>query len=531
MMRGRWLPLLLVLTPGVFSGWGVLFGPQCALWGSSIVIKCSYDYAWGHIVKSVTWSKRMLVNGKWQKVALPDESAKYEYTGNYRGNCDLKIKNIQFTDEGSYYFSFTTTLSRWSSQNDAQLSVRDLTAVLEPSTVTEGERVSLTCRSGCPSSSGQVWFKDGKPFSGSNFRASRESSGRYHCALSSVEGATSVSVELNVLYAPLNVVLRKISTEDTVKGSSVTLSCSSDANPPVSPDGYSMYKDNHWISFGPSLTIPVLEPRHSGRYHCQAWNNVSRAGEATMASADVDLDVKFSPVNVTVSVDPVTVEEGSGVNLTCRSEANPPATRYTWYKQTSSPESVPLVQVGSGPMLALPSEEASLLGHYLCRAGNHLGERNSTLVRLSMSLRASDQQTIFILAGIGVGLLILTVLLFWYKQRSNTKHNSRHNTDVNSSSFTVDESHSNDYVNIYANVTSAGQKQSDQPRAQEPGPHRKTRHDSSYEADITYTTVNFKPRSSRYAQGRNVQRTPQQPLAKTPDDHSVIYSTVGKPAH
>ncbi|XP_053738027.1 B-cell receptor CD22-like [Synchiropus splendidus] len=528
MMRGRWLPLLLVLTPGVFSGWGVLFGPQCALRGSSIVIKCSYNYPWGHIVKSVTWSKRMFLNGKWQKVALPVEPGKYEYAGNYEGNCDLKIKNIQYTDTGSYYFSFKTYRDQWSSQNDAQLSVSYLTiltAVLEPSTVTEGERVSLTCRSGCPSSSGQVWFKDGKPFSGSNFRASRESSGRYHCALSSVEGAKSASVELNVLYTPVNVVLRKISTEDTVKGSSMTLSCSSDANPPVSPDGYSMYKDNHWISSGPSLTIPVLELRHSGRYHCRAWNSVSRAGEATVASADVDLDVKFSPVNVSVSVDPVIVEEGSGVNLTCSSEANPPATRYTWYKQTSSPESVPLVQVGSGSTLNLPSVKASLLGHYLCRAGNHLGERNSNLVRLSMSSRASGHQTVFILTGIGVVLLILTVLLFWYKLKGKAKNNSRHNTDVNSSSFTVDDSHSNDYVN----VTSAGQKQSDQPGAQEPGPHRKTRRDSSYEADITYTTVNFKPRSSRYAQGRNVQRTPQQPLAKTPD--AVIYSTVGKPAH
>ncbi|KAM9797884.1 sialic acid-binding Ig-like lectin 10 [Neosynchiropus ocellatus] len=248
---------------GVVSGWGVWYGPQCAVSGSTTIIKCSYDYPKTHSVISVAWSKRMFVNGVWQKVALTLESGKYEYAGNYKGNCNLKIKNIQYSDQGRYYFSFTTNIDRWSSPTAAYLSV--------------------SC---------EFWFKDGKPFSDINFRASRESGGLYHCALSSVEGATSPSVKLNVLYAPVNVVLRMISTEDTVNGSSVTLRCSSDANPPVRPGGYSMYKDEHWISSEQSLTIPVLEPGHSGRYRCRARNNVSPAGEATMASADVDLDVK-----------------------------------------------------------------------------------------------------------------------------------------------------------------------------------------------------------------------------------------------
>ncbi|XP_053736242.1 B-cell receptor CD22-like [Synchiropus splendidus] len=373
MMRGRWLPLLLVLTPGVVSDWGVSYGSQCAVRGSSIVIKCSYDYAPGDIVTSVEWFKGL--RHTLRKVALPLGSGKYEYAGNYEGNCDLKIRNIRYTDEGSYFFSFSTTVNRRSSPHSSHLSVTDLTAVLEPSTVTEGERVSLTCRSGCPSSSGQVWFKDGKPFSGSNFRASRESSGRYHCALSSVEGATSVSVELNVLYAPLNVVLRKVSTEDTVKGSSVTLSCSSDANPPVSLDGYSMYKDNHWISSGPSLTIPVLELRHSGRYHCRAWNNVSREGEATVASADVDLDVKYTPVNVVLrKISTEDTVKGSSVTLSCSSDANPPVSPdgYSMYKDER--------WISSGPSLTIPVLEPRHSGRYHCRAWNNVSRAGEATV-------------------------------------------------------------------------------------------------------------------------------------------------------
>ena len=81
-------------------------------------------------------------------------------------------------------------------------------------------------------------------------------------------------------------------------------------------------------------------------------------------------------------MDPGYIVEGSSVNLTCSSAANPTADNYTWYKRTESLSSSPLVQVGSGQMLTLAFVEEAHTGLYLCYARNSLGENNSTEMML-----------------------------------------------------------------------------------------------------------------------------------------------------
>ena len=85
---------------------------------------------------------------------------------------------------------------------------------------------------------------------------------------------------------------------DIVKGSSITFSCSSDASPPVTQRGYSLYKDGHFVSSGQSHAISDVEPSHSGMYYCQAWNNISRRGNDLMKSAEVHLDVQCKYVDM-----------------------------------------------------------------------------------------------------------------------------------------------------------------------------------------------------------------------------------------
>lgn len=80
--------------------------------------------------------------------------------------------------------------------------------------------------------------------------------------------------------------------------------------------------------------------------------------------------------------------EGSSVNLTCSSAANPAVDSYTWYRRTGSPSS--LVQVGSGQVLSLPSLEPSQTGLYLCQARNPLGENLSTELVLEMDMTESE---------------------------------------------------------------------------------------------------------------------------------------------
>lgn len=79
---------------------------------------------------------------------------------------------------------------------------------------------------------------------------------------------------------------------DIINGSSVTLSCRGDANPPVPPSGYSLYKGKQLISSGPSHTISLLQPSHSGLYNCQASNNISVRGITFVKSTELNLDVQ-----------------------------------------------------------------------------------------------------------------------------------------------------------------------------------------------------------------------------------------------
>lgn len=75
------------------------------------------------------------------------------------------------------------------------------------------------------------------------------------------------------------------------KGDLVTFGCSSDANPPVKPSGYRLFKDGHLVSRGQSLSVSDVQPSNSGQYHCQAWNSVGRRGIHYFNSTVVHLDV------------------------------------------------------------------------------------------------------------------------------------------------------------------------------------------------------------------------------------------------
>lgn len=95
-----------------------------------------------------------------------------------------------------------------------------------------------------------------------------------------------------------------------------------------------------------------------------------------------------APVNVSIEISyNGSLAEGSSVNLTCSSAANPAAVRYTWYRRTASSS---LLQVGSGQVLSLPSLELSNTGLYLCQARNRLGENNSTEVLLEVDISESE---------------------------------------------------------------------------------------------------------------------------------------------
>lgn len=91
---------------------------------------------------------------------------------------------------------------------------------------------------------------------------------------------------------PDNVTLSMTPLGAVVKGSSVTFECSCDANPPVKHGDYRLFKDGHLVRSGQSLNVSHIQPSASGRYHCQAWNNLSQRGIQHFNSTIVHLDVQ-----------------------------------------------------------------------------------------------------------------------------------------------------------------------------------------------------------------------------------------------
>lgn len=81
---------------------------------------------------------------------------------------------------------------------------------------------------------------------------------------------------------------------------------------------------------------------------------------------------------------------GVSVNLTCSSAAHPPAANFSWYRRAVASLG-PLVQVGTGQVLSIPSVEPLHFGWYLCKAQNLLGENSSTEVLMVEEAEGSGQ--------------------------------------------------------------------------------------------------------------------------------------------
>uniref|UniRef100_A0A4W6EJ71 B-cell receptor CD22 n=1 Tax=Lates calcarifer TaxID=8187 RepID=A0A4W6EJ71_LATCA len=162
-----------------------------------------------------------------------------------------------------------------------------------------------------------------------------------------------------------------------VEGSSVNLTCSSDANPAAK---YTWYKTNGNLELQPlskeSLTFSSIQSSDSGDYHCTAENEL---GNNT--SKSISIDVTYPPKLPSVSVSPSgQIVEGSSVTLTCSSDANP-AAKYTWYKTNGNLELQPL----SKESLTFSSIQSSDSGDYHCTAENELGNNTSKSISIDVT--------------------------------------------------------------------------------------------------------------------------------------------------
>ncbi|XP_061113377.1 carcinoembryonic antigen-related cell adhesion molecule 5-like [Conger conger] len=183
---------------------------------------------------------------------------------------------------------------------------------------------------------------------------------------------------LKVRYPPKNTSVSVSPSGSVLEGSSVTLTCSSEASPPV--QNYTWYRVNgtemNTVGTGQNLTFNVTESSGSEQYYCEAQNEHGKENSTTVL-----LNVIYPPKNTSVSVSPSgSVLEGSSVTLTCSSKASPPVQNYTWYRVNGTEMNT----VGTGQNLTFNVTESSGSEQYYCEAQNEHGKENSTTVLLNV---------------------------------------------------------------------------------------------------------------------------------------------------
>ncbi|KAK7161056.1 hypothetical protein R3I94_003895 [Phoxinus phoxinus] len=278
------LPLIVLLmihgVSGADKGWGVSYSPShiCALNDSTVIMRCTYTYPTGYQIMKAFWTNDTVRGVEPPDLSNdPEYSQRLQYLGDKQQNCTVRLSHVTLKDEHTYYFRFITDITdgKYSGYPGVTLNVTDL-QLESPERVTEGDSVTLTCKSSCALTDRAtfIWSRNSlKILTESNFSnklslnpVRREDSGRYSCA---VDGHTHISpaVQINVTYPPRNVSVLISGSGVIVEGDSVTLNCISDSNPPAL--NFSWFKENEASAVGSGQRFSALQ---SGRFYCQAHN-------------------------------------------------------------------------------------------------------------------------------------------------------------------------------------------------------------------------------------------------------------------
>uniref|UniRef100_A0A8C4HQD7 Ig-like domain-containing protein n=1 Tax=Dicentrarchus labrax TaxID=13489 RepID=A0A8C4HQD7_DICLA len=146
---------------------------------------------------------------------------------------------------------------------------------------------------------------------------------------------------------------------EIVENSTVTLTCSSDANPAANYTWYKEDEDSPKAS-GQIFIITDFRPEHSGNYYCEAQNARGRHNSTLHLTV-----CKYKPTLICTYLSPSgEIVEGSSVTLTCSSDANPAAT-YTWYKENQK------VLQGPTGISHFPSISPEDRGNYYCNVSKY----------------------------------------------------------------------------------------------------------------------------------------------------------------
>ncbi|KAJ0066608.1 hypothetical protein NL108_015641, partial [Boleophthalmus pectinirostris] len=180
------------------------------------------------------------------------------------------------------------------------------------------------------------------------------------------------SLTLHVRYPPKNTSV--LSPGPVREGSPVTLSCVSEANPPVDLFSWYALDGDQVTAVGSTQNYSTTASETQRQFFCHVRNKHGHQN-----SSITQLDVHFPPKNTSVTIDPPgALVEGTSVSLLCVTRSNPPVLAFTWYREGQEQTEV------RGAVLVLETADHSHSGSYHCEARNQLGQERSHTVLLDI---------------------------------------------------------------------------------------------------------------------------------------------------
>ncbi|XP_040003024.1 B-cell receptor CD22-like isoform X2 [Xiphias gladius] len=500
----------------------------CALKGSSVDISCTYN-SYEAQIESRFWFTAEHSH-QWQNPSEPEDLHRNaQFSGRVQvrellGRSTLTISDLRETDSAEYRFKFKTRGFEWRSSlpgttltvTALQVHVTRILTRRQFYTVAE-----LNCHSICIPT-GQVsyvWFKNGEKIifeTSSSYTHHFNPEDNIACAMRGYEDYHSPLV-----HAPQTSSVSASPSGDIVEGSSVKLTCQSDANPAAN---YIWYKDNQILLQGPEgfFHFTSISSEDKGIYHCKAENQFGQIN-----SSDLFIDVQYAPKNLTVSVSPSNeVMEGSTVTLTCSSDSNP-AANYTWYKENEVPPKA------SGQIFTITNIRPEHSGNYYCKAQNRRGHRNSksnlTVMARSVKSAVAGSITVIFLAVIFLCAFLLIRKKRSLKQISEPRERPDNIAQLNvgseyeNSSAAVQREPAAQEDELFYSIVRFSKNQEDPlySNISLAQPSKHWREEEEDEEGVDYTNVAVKSASA----------TPRLRCQEAAEDPSAVYGTVKKKEH
>ncbi|XP_060745745.1 B-cell receptor CD22-like isoform X2 [Tachysurus vachellii] len=425
-----------------------------ALRGLCVLIPCSFQieerydaYLWGN--PTGIWLKDG-TNAENNKVFNSKEDTKNKIKGQITGdllmkNCTTIFYDIRQSDRGTYYFrleamgglknTYTTSVSVRFQESPISPSItlykEDQGEVEDHNEVVEGTSLSLICsaRSPCPFNPPIIIWNflpeerrqeqnHNTSFSSSklNFNATHLHHGLdFICTatyqLQNHNKSVQRSYTLHVLYGPRNISVSVSPSDSVLLGSSVSLSCSSDANPAVL--NYTWYRENgEQIGTRDHLTINKTDSTHSGLYYCRAQNQ--HGDQNTSVFLDVQYAPKVSPSSSCNSTQDL-------IMCSCEVRGNPsPKLQWSLSDQTSSiirEESVNNTTLRSSISVHQSFTDMLTLQ---CVGSNNLGTDTQLFYIKKVphhSNKVVDVSSVLIGAAVGASVMMILCGLFLWLRR------------------------------------------------------------------------------------------------------------------